>query len=818
MQRCRHCGQENPDGFRLCGMCGSPLAAAEPERRKLATLLFCDMSGSTAMGERVDAESVRDLMFRYFHEMRSAIERHGGTVEKFIGDAVMAVFGVPEVHEDDAMRAVRAAAEMRDRLASLNEELERSFGTRVALRIGVNTGEVVTGDSSTRQALVTGDAVNLAARLEQAATPGEILLGESTYRLVRDGVAADPVDPFHVKGKSEPVQAYRLRLVIVDVPRRPRRVGTGMVGRREDLETLARIFAEVAEGLRFRAATIVGEPGVGKSRLAEEFVSDVAGRATVFAGRCLSYGEGITFWPLAEIVRDAAAIRDEDTQEGARDRVRALLRDEEDGEVVADRVAQAIGLTGGTASAQEIAWAFARLFRTLAEGRPLVLLVDDLQWAEPTLFDLLTDLERLSEDAPIMLVVLARPEILEGGLRREPIIRLEPLAESEAERLIRDVLGEGSPTSDVSHAIARAAAGNPLFVEELLAMLIEQGVLQQEDGSWRAMEDLSHVAIPPTINALLSSRLDGLLRRERAAIECASIEGQVFHRGTVVELSKPEHRDAVREDLLVLADKEFIQPAEAAFADEAAFRFRHILIRDAAYAAVPKKRRAEMHERFAAWMPQRLGDRVTEYEEILGHHLEQAYLYRAELGPVDVHARELARAAARRLASAGQLALARGDLPAARGFFARIIKLLPPTDPVRLTLVPDRGAALGYQLESEYRRRAASGRMDDETRRLAHTAAGRLASAGHRAIGRGDSTAAVNLFAKASSLLPDTDPLRLQVAPDLIGALVDSGELDRAADLLEETSRLADASGDAGLEERLAPFHSELAGRGARTP
>jgi class 3 adenylate cyclase len=818
MQRCRHCGQENPDGFRLCGMCGSPLAAAEPERRKLATLLFCDMSGSTAMGERVDAESVRDLMFRYFHEMRSAIERHGGTVEKFIGDAVMAVFGVPEAHEDDALRAVRAASEMRDRLAQLNQELERRFGTTVSLRIGVNTGEVVTGDSSSRQALVTGEAVNLAARLEQAAGTGEILLGESTFRLVRDGVSADPVDPFHVKGKSEPIHAYRLRSVIIDAPRRPRRLNARLVGRHGDLRMLERTFADVAAGRRCRIATIVGEPGVGKSRLADAFVASVADRATIFAGHCLSYGEGITFWPLAEIVRAAAGIRDEDAQEEAHDRVRALLAGQDDGALVSERVAQAIGLAGGAASAQEIAWAFRRLFQTLAERRPLVLLVDDLQWAEPTLLDLVTDLEQLSEDAPILLLALARPEFLEAGRGWEPIIRLEPLGESEAQGLIEGVLGEGSVAPEASRAITRAAAGNPLFVEELLAMFIEQGVLQREDSGWISTQDLSRFAIPPTINALLGARLDGLHPRQRAAVECASIEGQVFHRGAVIELSEPQHRDDVGSDLMALTGKGFVQAAEAAFADEAAFRFRHILIRDAAYAAVPKKLRAELHERFAEWLLQRITDRLAEYEEILGHHLERAYLYRAELGPADAHAGELARDAARRLASAGQRALARGDLPAARSFFSRIITLLPPTDPVRLTLVPDRGAALGYQLEGEYRKRAARGQIDDETRRLAHTAAERLASAGYRAVKRGDPTAAVNLFAKASSLLAKTDPLRRKIAPDLIGALVRTGELDRAADLFENMSQLAESSGDVDLKERLFPLRSELAERRARMP
>ncbi|HEU0247492.1 MAG TPA: adenylate/guanylate cyclase domain-containing protein [Gaiellaceae bacterium] len=810
MQECRECGQANPDGFRLCGMCGSPLGVEEPERRKPATLLFCDMSGSTAMGERVDAESVRELMFRYFHEMRSALERHGGTVEKFIGDAVMAVFGVPEVHEDDALRAVRAAMEMRERLASLNEELERRFGTRVSLRIGVNTGEVVAGESSSRQALVTGDAVNVAARLEQAAAPDEILLGEATYRLVRDAVSAAAVQPLQAKGKSNPLRAYRLLGLIGDGPARSRRLHRRIVGRAAELRALERTFADAFSERRCAMVTIVGHPGVGKSRLAEEFVSLVAGDARVLGGRCLAYGEGITFWALAEIVRQAAGIRDEDTQETARGRLAALVHGEADGAEIAERVAQAIGLARGTASASEIAWAIRKLFEGLARRRPLVLLVDDLQWAEPTFLDVLTALVDSVADAPILLLCLARPELIERGRRFDTTIALEPLGESESMRLIEDVLGEGKVNAEVGDGILRATEGNPLFVEELLAMLVEEGFLRREDGQWLPMQDLARVAIPPTINALLAARLERLEPRERAAIERGSMEGQLFHRGAIVELSPLEWRSDVARDLEAVVDKGFIAPAEATFADEAAFRFRHILIRDAAYAAMPKKLRAELHERLAAWLERRAGDRIAEHEEILGYHLEQGYLLRAELAPVDASARELARAAARRLASAGQRALARGDLPAARSLFARTSTLLPPGDPIRLTLLPDRGAALGYQLEGEYRKRVALGRVDEETRQLARAAAERLASAGRRAITRGDTTAAVNLFAKAISLLPRTDRLRLELLPDLVAALVDTREFDRARDLVAEAVEIAGLSGDADLAARLLPLRSKL--------
>ena len=318
MSVCAQCGQANPDEARFCSGCGSSLAH-EPERRKLATLLFCDISGSTAMGERVDAESVRDMMFSYFHEMRGAIERHGGTVEKFIGDAVMAVFGVPTAHEDDALRAVRAAWEMQQRLEPLNDELERRFGSRIALRIGVNTGEVVAGDGTSRQALVTGDAVNVAARLEQAASPGEIFIGEPTFRLVRDAISYEPVEPSRSRGR-----AIRCRPTGSRTSWRTHPPGRGGSTCRWSVErtswhSLRERLAGARDG-RSRLATVVGEPGVGKSRLAAEILSAARAEFRVLSGRCLEYGEGITYWPIAEVVRQAVGIRDEHSRDEAHGR------------------------------------------------------------------------------------------------------------------------------------------------------------------------------------------------------------------------------------------------------------------------------------------------------------------------------------------------------------------------------------------------------------------------------------------------------------------------------------------------------------------
>ena len=693
MPTCPECGQENPDGFTFCPVCATPLTPLAPERRKLATVLFCDVAGSTAMGERLDAESVRAMMFRYFHTMREAIEHHGGTVEKFVGDAVMAVFGVPASHEDDALRAVRAASEMQARLADLNPELERQFGSTITLRIGLNTGEVVAGDATTRQTLVTGDTVNIAARLEQAASAGDVFLGETTYRLCSDAVTVERVDPLRLKGKSEPVPAYRLLAINAKTPGRAGRLeGNPIVGRECELRLLKHAFAEVVSTRSSRLFTIVGEPGVGKSRLAAELLFGIGGEATILRGRCLSYGEGITFWPIGEIVREAAGIRDEDSSEDARARITALLAREEEAKVIATRVAQVIGLEGGHAAADEIFWSIRKLFEALARHRPLLLLFDDIHWAEPALLDLVASLPASSNDAAILLLCLARPELHERRPEWETQIRLEPLAEGASGLLLENLLHKTSVAPDLRRRITRAGAGNPLFLEELVAMLVEDGLLTGENGSRLGTAELAEVTIPPTLSALLGARLDRL-GEERPALERGAIEGEIFHRGAVAALSSPEVRPRLSSDLSRLANTQLIRRAPASFVGEAAFRFRHILIRDAAYQATPKTLRAELHERFADWL-ELVSGRAGEYEEILGYHLEQAYRYHEELGPIDENARQLAARAAERLCRAGRRAFARTDMPAAANLLQRAADLLPEEALARREILPLLGHAL----------------------------------------------------------------------------------------------------------------------------
>jgi class 3 adenylate cyclase/tetratricopeptide (TPR) repeat protein len=638
--------------------------------RKTVTVVFSDVTGSTALGERLDPESLRRVMGRYFEEMKAVVERHEGTVEKFIGDAVMAVFGIPVVHEDDALRAVRAAAEMRERLGALNGELERDWGVRIEVRTGVNTGEVVAGDGSGGQRFATGDAVNVAKRFEEAAPPGEILLGEMTWKLVRDAVEVESLEGLELKGKGEAVNAYRLVSIKPRAEGRARRLDSPMIGRDRERSLLEQAYERTVDGHACHLFTVLGAAGVGKSRLIAEFLEGIGESATVVQGRCLPYGDGITFWPVLEVVRELG----EDSA--------------------------SVGLAEGTSSSDETSWAVRKLLEAHAEECPLVVVFDDVHWGEPTFLDLVEHVADLSRDAPILLVCLARPELLDsrtgwsGGKFNATTVLLEPLGDDESAELIANLLGRAELDAEIQSRVAEAAEGNPLFVEEMLGMLIDDGLLERRNGHWVATGDVGTVAVPPSIHALLSARLDRLEPAERAVIESASVEGKIFHRGSVAELVPAKLRGAVGRHLQTLVRKEVLRPDRAEFAGDDAFRFRHLLIRDAAYEAMPKELRAELHERFAGWLERAAGTRVLEYQEILGFHLEQAYRYRKELAPLDEEGRSLGERASVRLFSAGERAVGRSDAPAAISLLQRALEVLPAESPLRPRVLCDLGLAL----------------------------------------------------------------------------------------------------------------------------
>jgi class 3 adenylate cyclase/tetratricopeptide (TPR) repeat protein len=626
--------------------------------RKTVTVLFADVTGSTALGEQLDPEALRRVMTEYFGAARATLERHGGTVEKFIGDAVMAVFGIPAAHEDDALRALRAAAELRD--ADLG----------VTLRIGVNTGQVVTGEADT---LVTGDAVNVAARLEQAAAPGEVLVGDSTYRLAQNAVRAEEAEPIDAKGKSEPVRAWRLIEVLDDAPAFTRKLDAPFVGRNEELAQLVAAFELAAAGTAQRV-TVVGAGGIGKSRLARELVQQVGSRARVVVGRCLPYGEGITYWPISEIVRQTA---------GDRDSIRALV-DDDTGDLVADRVAAVVGLGGQEGGKEETQWAVRRLLESLASDAPLIAVFDDLHWAEPTFLDLVEYLSDFAS-APLLVLCTARPDLLDARpawtMPRPNTLTvvLERLGDDESNVLIEQWLDDAAISEVERRHVVEAAEGNPLFVEQLLALRAES------DGGadWR---------IPPTIQALLAARIDGLGGAERSVVERASVEGRFFHRGAVVELAPDDVRAEVGAHLGSLVRKEFIRPDHAQIRGDDGYRFAHILVRDAAYDAMAKELRAELHERFVDWLLRVAPAQAHEWDEILGYHLERAARYQGEIGLPDD--RGIARRAAELLGTSGERARDRGDLPAARNLLERATALLPPHDPLRVRLLPTLAFAL----------------------------------------------------------------------------------------------------------------------------
>ena len=686
---CSACGEENPVRARFCLSCAAPLEPedrAERESLKTVTVVFCDMADSTALGERLDPESLRRIMNRYYSEMRAALERHGGTVEKFIGDAVVAVFGVPVTHEDDAIRAVRAAVEMRVGVDRFNDELEQRWGVQIGIRTGVNTGEVVAGDPQQEASFVTGDAVNVAARLEQAAGTGEILLGPDTYRLLRRLVEVEAIVPLELKGKADPVAAYRLVRVLEGIPA-ARRLDTNLIGREQELARLEATLAQVVVDRRPKLITVVAGPGVGKSRLGQEFAQRVSARTAVLHSRCAAYGEGVTFWPVAEILRQSAGISESDDPPQIRAKLARALAESDDSTAIADRLAGLLGIQSASPHQEETFWAVARYLESLAATRPVLVVFDDLHWAEPSFLDLLEYLEDRDTDARLLIVAFARPELRE--LRRHFVgsrnsILLEPLDHEASARLIESRVGGELPI-DVAERIGQTAEGNPLFVEEMLQMLIDEGYLQAENDSWRLVKELSKEAVPPTIQALLSARLDRLRDAERDVAQRASVTGMVFPRAALSELSPDRVRPELGMHLDALLRKDFLDLDDSA-EWEHAYRFHHVLIRDSAYRSMLKEERAELHERFADWLTTTGSAGKTDHEELIGYHLERAYRLRESLGPVGERGQQLARRAATAIAASGRRAFARGDMPAAANLTERALALTPVDSPDRTDL------------------------------------------------------------------------------------------------------------------------------------
>jgi DNA-binding SARP family transcriptional activator len=641
------------------------------ERRKTVTVLFADIVDFSSLGAALDPEVLRGIMRRYFAIVRTVVERHGGTVEKFIGDAAMAVFGVPQMHEDDVLRAVRSANDLSEALVGLNGELVRDHGLTLQIRTGINTGEVLTGDAAAGQPFATGAAVTIAMRLQEAALPGETLLGEVTRTLLGDAADSEPVEPIEARGGLKPISAFRLIALSEAGGLRPLR-GTPFVGRETELAFLREAYQAVRDERRGRVLIVLADAGVGKTRLTTQFVSSLGAEAEALVGRCVSYGEGATYLPLAEIVRQLAPERPQAM-------IADLLEGEDQAALVAERIVDLTGQSGSVAPTGELFWAVRRLFEALARRRPLLIVIEDVHWAEQTLVDLIEYLAAWKIEAPLLVVCLARPELQEErpGLATDAdVLRLEPLTEAHAEALVDELGGELS--AETRTRILTIAEGNPLFVEQLLAYLEEAGPEVFESA-------------PPSIEALLASRLDRLNREDRALLERAAVAGREFRRGAVLQLSPPDEVAGVDRRLMALGRRGLIRAVRSR-ADDDRFRFHHVLIRDVAYAGMTKETRSDLHERFAAWLEQR----EEGAEEIVGYHLEQAYRYRSELVPGDEGLPALAQRAGGRLSTAGMRAWKRADTTAAVNLLARATSLLPGTEPARAELLCELGIAQRY--------------------------------------------------------------------------------------------------------------------------
>jgi predicted ATPase/class 3 adenylate cyclase len=706
-----------------------------PGVRKTVSILFADLVDSSRLSLSLDPEALWNLLTRYFDEMSAIVQKHGGTVEKYIGDAIMAVFGVPTLHEDDGVRALRAAVEMRERLAALNPHLEAVWGVPSPNWAGLNPVDATARYHRQGHQFVTGEAVNAAKRLEEAAASDEILIGAATYDLVRDAVTVRPSGPRVLKN-GQAVNAFTVLDVLADAPGRARRFKSPFIGRQRPRATMKAAFDGTVGERACHLLTVLGDAGVGKSRLLREFTAELGGRATVIHGRCLPYGEGITYWPLAEIVRDIARVTGTDPGDRSAAKTAVLLAEaplagEEKAELIVQRIADALGLDDvGGGTSEETFWAVRKLFEALAKTGPLAVVVDDLHWAEPTFLDLLEHVVDHSRNFPILVVGIARPDLLDVRpswieRRNATAIRLDPLSSSESHELISNLFDRVPLPPTVESMITGAAQGNALFAEELVAMLVDDGLLAREDGKWVASSSLSRMPVPSTINALLAARLEGLPADQRAILTIASVEGEVFHRDAVDVLARSALDAPLGDSLRVLVDRDLIRTEAADFVAEEAFRFRHVLIRDAAYRSLSKKVRSDLHERYATWLEQAAVDRMREFEEIVGYHLEQAFRYRTALGAPDSRATVLAARASDRLEAAGRRALNRSDLPAGIGLLERVTGLLSVEQPRRTLLLAELGAALieagrltrAEEILDEARQRAVEG---DDARAMSH--------------------------------------------------------------------------------------------------
>lgn len=645
--RCPACTHDNPSGARFCSNCGAALGTAGgTEERRLVTALFADLAGFTGLAESLDPEDLRAVVARFYALIATEAQRFGGTTEKYAGDAALVIFGLPEVHEDDAERAVRAALAMRDALDGLNADLAREGRSALRMRIGINTGEVVADPKGggLGEFHLAADAINVAARLQQHGEAGSILIGPRTERLVRGIVEARPVGSLELKGKAQPLEAW---VVVGARAQRAQRGVPGhqapLIGRGDEMDLLLRLYDRVARERRPHLVTVLGAPGVGKSRLQQEFLillSALPDSPTIRKGRCLPFGDGLSFAPVAEILKQDAQIMEGEPAEAAREKLRTAIA-----QVVSTdpgRGAEALGfliglvfpgseiLTFDPKSAREEAFAaWRRYLNGRAGARPLVLVVEDLHWADEALLDLLEYTMSRLHETPALLLCLARPELLErrqqwgAGLKNAATINLEPLSETESRALIAALLDVDDLPESVRADVVARAEGNPFFVEEIVRMLMEQGAIVEDGGRWRAIADITAIPLPDTVQGVIAARLDRLPDDEKRLLQQASVVGRIFWLGTLRALTTST--DGIERILDHLEGRDLVRERPTStLAGDREYIFKHALTRDVAYATVPRAVRSPTHGRVAEWIEQVAPGRTDEVLDLLAHHWGQA--------------------------------------------------------------------------------------------------------------------------------------------------------------------------------------------------
>jgi class 3 adenylate cyclase/tetratricopeptide (TPR) repeat protein len=817
--RCRSCGHDNADAVRFCERCGTPLPdAGEARERKLVTVLFCDLVDFTARFDRADPEDVKAALSPYHALVRREIERFGGTVEKFIGDAVVGVYGAPVAHEDDARRALWSALRIPPAIEDLNES---EPDIELAVRIGIDTGQaVVSLEPVAGQGIVTGDVANTASRIQAIAPVGGVIVGEATHRLTEDVFEFERMEPVRVKGKSRPLHLWRARGARSRFGMEPERpAATPFIGREDELEVLKRTFARTASTPSVQLVTLVGEPGVGKTRLVREFFSyidDLTELVVWRQGRCLPYGEGVTFWALGEIVKAQAGILESDGPAEASahlsSAVAALTPDEAEREWLIGRLAPLVGLPGheGTVDRSESFSAWRRFLESMASSLPLVVVVEDLHWADPALLEFIEHVTDWSTEVPMLVLCTTRPELYErhpnwgGGKRNFTAISLPPLPGGQASSLVTALVSRASlPASDAAIVLERAG-GNPLFAEELVRMRRD---LAEADASAPPSDARGDEAFPETLQAIIAGRLDTLPPSLKALLQDASVVGRVFWSGAVAAIGGLDQSDA-EDRLHELAMRELVRPARvSSVRDELEFSFWHVLIRDVAYNEIPRAGRAEKHLATAAWLEELGGERVADHAEQLAHHYHRGLSFaraagmRSELAAVEEKTRTY-------LEMAGDRAMPL-EVTRAEEFFRQAIDLTAPG-------TPERARLLARAAET-----AASDGRFEEANRDYDDAIGEFRTLGNR-VGEGDAMVRLAnllwwrgetergrmLMQKALELLqaeppgPELARCFAEIATDRMTA----GRLDEVKEWTDRALALAERLGDRALEPRPLSF------------